>query len=42
MGGLAVSLAGFPVGDYQLEVKVTDKVTRQTVSRTLDFSVFGQ
>jgi hypothetical protein len=41
MGGLSVLLAGFPVGDYQLEVKVTDKISRQTISRTLDFSVYG-
>ena len=42
MGGLAVSLSAFPVGDYRLEVKVTDKVSRQTISRMLDFSVYGQ
>jgi hypothetical protein len=42
MGGLAVSLSAFPAGDYQLEVKATDKVTRQTVTRTVDFSVYGQ
>jgi hypothetical protein len=42
MGGLAVPLSAFPVGEYQLEVKATDKVTKQTISRTVDFSVFGQ
>lgn len=42
MGGLAVSLSAFPAGDYELEVKVTDKSSRQSVNRTLDFSVYGQ
>jgi hypothetical protein len=42
MGGLAVPLSGFPVGEYQLEVKATDKVSGQTITRTVDFSVFGQ
>ena len=42
MGGLVVSLSTFPVGEYQLEVKVTDKISRQTISRSVDFSIYGQ
>ncbi|MSO56459.1 MAG: hypothetical protein EXQ55_05990 [Acidobacteria bacterium] len=42
MGGLAAPLAAFPVGDYRLEVKVTDKAAQTDTVGTLDFSVFGQ
>ena len=42
MGGLAAPLAAFPVGDYRLEVKLTDRAAQTKTAGTLDFSVFGQ
>jgi hypothetical protein len=36
---LQVPLASFPVGDYHLQIKVTDKVSNQSVSRDVNFSV---
>ncbi|HVH25547.1 MAG TPA: hypothetical protein VM818_02265 [Vicinamibacterales bacterium] len=35
----AVPLSGFPAGDYRLEIKVTDKLGNQTVTRDVNFSV---
>jgi len=37
--GQAVPLAGFPEGDYRLEIKVTDKLANKTVTRDVNFSV---
>ena len=37
--GQAVPLAGFPEGDYRLEIKVTDKLANKTVIRNVSFSV---
>jgi hypothetical protein len=37
--GQAVPLAGFPEGDYRLEIKVTDKLASKTVTRDVLFSV---
>ena len=37
--GQAVPLAGFPEGDYRLEIKVTDKLATKTVTRDVNFSV---
>ena len=37
--GQAVPLASFPEGEYRLEIKVTDKLANQTVTRNLKFSV---
>ncbi len=37
--GQAVPLAGFPEGDYRLEIKVTDKVANKSVIRDVIFSV---
>lgn len=38
-GSLAVGLKAFPVGDYRLEIKVTDKVTSKTVTQNVNFTV---
>jgi hypothetical protein len=35
----AVPLSGFPEGDYRLEIKVTDKIGNQTITRDVNFSV---
>ena len=37
--GQAVPLAGFPEGDYRLEIKVTDKLANKTVTRDVNFTV---
>ena len=37
--GQAVPLAGFPEGDYRLEIKVTDKLANKTIVRDVNFSV---
>jgi hypothetical protein len=42
LGGLAVALSSFPVGQYRLDVKVTDKVTGQSTSGGLNFSVYSE
>ena len=39
--GQAVPLAGFPEGDYRLEIKVTDKLASKSVTRDVNFSVTG-
>jgi hypothetical protein len=41
LGGLAVGLSAFPVGQYRLDVKVTDKVTHESTSGSLNFSVYN-
>ena len=38
-GSLAVALTPFPVGDYRLEIKVTDKVTSKVVTQNVNFTV---
>jgi hypothetical protein len=42
MGGQATALGSFPLGDYRLEVKVTDKVANTSAVASATFSVFGQ
>jgi hypothetical protein len=37
--GQAVPLAGFPEGDYRLEIKITDKLAGKTVTRDVPFTV---
>jgi hypothetical protein len=37
--GQAVPLAGFPEGDYRLEIKVTDKLANKVVTRDVNFTV---
>jgi hypothetical protein len=37
--GQAVPLSAFPEGDYRLEIKVTDKVAKKTITRDVNFSV---
>jgi hypothetical protein len=37
--GQAVPLAGFPEGDYRLEIKVTDKLANKSITRDVNFSV---
>jgi hypothetical protein len=37
--GQAVPLAGFPEGDYRLEIKVTDKLANRVVTRDVNFTV---
>ena len=39
--GQAVPLATFPEGSYRLEIKVTDKIGKTTLTRDLNFSVSG-
>jgi len=38
-GMLSIPLASFPVGDYRLELKVTDKVTNKTITQSVTFAV---
>jgi hypothetical protein len=38
-GSLAVALTPFPVGDYRLEIKVTDKVTSKVITQNVNFTV---
>jgi hypothetical protein len=38
-GSLVVPLASFPVGDYRLEIKLTDKISGKTVTQNLSFTV---
>ena len=38
-GMLSIPLASFPLGDYRLEIKVTDKVSNKTVTQSINFSV---
>lgn len=40
-GGQAVPLASFPVGDYRMEIKITDVVTKKSITRDVLFSVVG-
>ena len=42
MGGQTMPLATFPLGEYRVEVKVTDKVSNATAVASATFSVFGQ
>lgn len=37
--GQGVQLTSFPVGDYRLEVKVTDKLSGKTITRDVNFTV---
>ena len=37
--GQAVPLAGFPEGDYRLEIKITDKLANKFVTRDVNFTV---
>ena len=37
--GQAVPLAGFPEGDFRLEIKVTDKLANKSVTRDVNFTV---
>jgi len=38
-GMLSIPLASFPVGDYRLEIKVTDKVSNKTITQSINFTV---
>ena len=38
-GSLIIPLASFPVGDYRLEIKVTDKASGQNLTENVNFSV---
>ena len=38
-GMLSIPLASFPVGDYRLEIKVTDKVSNKTITQSVNFTV---
>jgi hypothetical protein len=38
-GSLVVPLASFPVGDYRLEIKLTDKLSGKTLTQNLNFTV---
>jgi hypothetical protein len=39
--GQSIPLASFPEGDYRLEVKITDKIANQSLTREVNFSVAG-
>ena len=39
--GQAVPLASFPAGDYRLEIRVTDRIARKTLTRGVNFTVAG-
>ena len=38
-GSLQVPLASFPVGDYRLEIKITDKMSGKSITENVAFSV---
>jgi hypothetical protein len=38
-GSLVVPLTSFPVGDYRLEIKVTDKISGKTLTQNVNFTV---
>ena len=38
-GMLSIPLASFPVGDYRLEIKVTDKAANKTITQNVNFTV---
>jgi len=38
-GSLVVPLASFPVGDYRLEIKLTDKISGKTLTQNVSFTV---
>ena len=38
-GSLQVPLASFPVGDYRLEIKITDKASGKSITQNVAFSV---
>ena len=38
-GSLVVPLASFPVGDYRLEIKLTDKISGKTLTQNVNFTV---
>lgn len=38
-GGIAVPVTSFPIGDYRLEVKITDKISGKTLTKNVPFSV---
>jgi hypothetical protein len=38
-GSLVVPLTSFPVGDYRLEIKVTDKISGKTFTQNVNFTV---
>jgi hypothetical protein len=39
LSSLSIPLASFPVGDYRLEIKITDKPSTKSVTREADFQV---
>ncbi len=38
-GGIAVPVSSFPEGSYRLEVKITDKISSKTLTKSLTFSI---
>jgi hypothetical protein len=38
-GSLVVPLGSFPVADYRLEIKVTDKTSGKSITQNVNFSV---
>ena len=38
-GGLAIPLQSFPEGDYRLEIKITDNISKKTLTRDVNFTV---
>jgi hypothetical protein len=40
-GGQSVPLASFPPGDYRMEIKVTDKLGKKTITHDVPFTVVG-
>ena len=41
IAGQDMPMTRFPLGDYRLEVKVTDRTTGKSLSRDVDFTVAG-
>jgi len=41
MGSLSVPLASFPAGDYRLEIKISDKPSGKTVTKSVAFNIAG-
>jgi hypothetical protein len=42
VAGVGVPLTSFPAGGYRLEIKVTDKVSSQIVTRSVSFTVLPE
>jgi hypothetical protein len=41
VAGQSIPLASFPEGDYRMEIKVTDNISKQSLTHNLNFTVQG-